>query len=49
MVIGGGSLARRRGRSFLGGDGSWFFLTLEGLVYGLPTVGDEVHIGGYRL
>ena len=30
---------------FLGGVGLWFFLTLEGLVYDLHTVGDEVHVG----
>ena len=31
---------------FRGGSGSWFLLTLEGLVNQLHPVGDEVHGGG---
>ena len=47
MYCGSSSLLRALfGGYFLGISGSWFLLTLEGLVYNLHTVGDEVHIGG---
>ena len=47
MDRGSSSLSRALfGGYFLGISGSWFFLTLKGLVYDLHTVEDEVHIGG---
>ena len=33
-------------RGFRRRDGLWFFLTSEGLVCGVHTVGDEVHVSG---